>query len=190
MERLGKWQADLGPWGGALWRGSLRGSATFLILIALWLFSLAMGRDHSPLLVLGWGGWIAISVGLTAACDARWGEGAPWRTTFLCTFIGWASCLGAIAQWGYLGGISGGQIAGWQSALRAPLAVKLDVWVGLAGSSQLLGATVLVRRGRGLAAICWANVAVSLVAIPIGLFVVCEFEDWVWSALERRAAWT
>jgi hypothetical protein len=187
LTRLAAWQARLGPWGRASWRGGLRGFATFMLLVGLWVFSLVMGEDHSPLLVLGWGGWAATSLGIVGAFEERWGKQAPWRTAFLCNFVGWLACLGAIAQWGYMAGVEGGQIAGWESALAALSRVRKDVWVALFALCQLLGATVLVRRKPGPAGFFYANVAISLVMFPIGLFLVCSFEDWVWSVLEKAA---
>lgn len=165
----------------------MRGVTTFAILVGLWLFSLAMGEDHSPLLVLGWGGWIAVSVGLVGALEERWGEGAPWRTTLLCTLVAWFAALGAIGQWGYMKGVSHSQLEGWEGALHAPLAVPFNVWIGLAAACQLLGAVVLVRRGKGIAALFYANIAVSMVMIPLGLFVVFACEDFVAATLEEAA---
>jgi len=185
LARLGAWQGRLGPFRRSLWRGALRGGATFVILAGLYLFSLAMGEDHSPLLLLGWGAWASASVAAAGALEARWGQTAPWRTALACTALGWLACLGAVAQWGYMSSVDLGQAAGWQSALQALGEIRKDVWVALASISQLLGATVLVRKGRGMAALFYANVTISFVFFPIGLFVVCACEDWVWKTLEE-----
>ncbi len=187
LHKLAAWHARLGPGGRSVWRGGVRGATTFAILLALWLFSLAAGEDHSPLLVLGWGGWIACSVGVVGALEERWGEAAPWRTTLLCTAVAWFASLGAIGQWGYMRGVSHSQLEGWESALHAPLAVPLEVWLGLAAACQLLGAVVLLRRKKPIAALFYANVAVSMVMIPVGLFIVFAFEDFVAATLEEAA---
>lgn len=184
LQRLARWQGRLGLKGRCLWRGFLRGSAVLFFLSLAWVFALGMGRDHSPLLLLGWGGWIAASVAVAGALEERFAGRAPWRTALACIALGWAASLGAIAQWGYMAGLEGGQVAGWQSALEAPTRVSKDALIALLLCCQLLGAMVLAHRGKVIGALCLANVAVLYVPVLIGLFLACAFEDWVWTTLE------